>query len=52
MLSSSQLQKPGKSTAAVKTESIPVEQIFRLDDMELKVQAPPEIRSEINYSKQ
>jgi hypothetical protein len=51
-MTSSQLQTPGKSTAAVKTESIPVEQIFRFDYMELKVKAPPEIRNEISCSKQ
>jgi hypothetical protein len=41
-----------KPTAAVKAESIPVEQTFRFDDTELKVKIPPEVRHEIGYSKQ
>jgi hypothetical protein len=45
------LQVPNKSTAAVKAERKPVEQVFRFDDTELTVKAPPEIRNEISYSK-
>jgi hypothetical protein len=51
MTSSYQLQTPGQSTAAVEAERIAVEQVFKFDDKELKVKAPPEIRREINYSK-
>jgi hypothetical protein len=47
-LASSCLQVNEKATGT----GIPVEQVFRFDDAELRVKAPPEVRNEISYSKQ
>jgi hypothetical protein len=51
-VASSYLQVPDKTTPTVKAEPNRVEQIFRFDDAEITVKAPPEVRQKISYSKQ
>jgi hypothetical protein len=51
-MSASRVQTPGERRATVKAQRIPVEQTFSFEERAHKVKIPPEIRQEINYSKQ